>query len=127
VLAALPGDVQTLARAISDDGTIVGISGDGSGPGSPVRWNPAGQVTRLGTLPDGRFGIAQAINARGTVVGASTRADGTTHAVAWRPCGDVVDLGYVGGSASGPIGITARGRVIGTAEDRAVLWPGPVR
>jgi probable HAF family extracellular repeat protein len=70
-LPAPAGRPVTTARAINDDGVVVGTaSAGGTDIGHAVRWR-GGVARDLGTLGTGLFSEARSVNATGTIVGTS--------------------------------------------------------
>ncbi len=55
ILAPLPGDVDSVGLAISEDGTVYGTSYDVNFVGRAARWSPAGTVTNLSTAVPGQI------------------------------------------------------------------------
>jgi probable HAF family extracellular repeat protein len=111
------------ARAVTDDGTVVGFSMIEDGVARPVRWTD-GMVTDLGTL-GGAEGAALDINARGEIVGWAEVASGESHAFLWSD-GQMVDLSPFGGWSAAN-GISPSGRVVGVVVDgtgieHAAFW-----
>lgn len=87
-----------------------------------VEWKN-GELTDLGTLPNGANSFAGAINSRGTLAG--TSEDGTVDpatglnvfkAVTWQD-GGISNLGTLGGLYSLPNAINSRGQAAGGAEN----------
>lgn len=72
-IGTLPGDSVSFARAINDDGLVVGWSGSSSDPDDPRRafiWDADTEVmTDLGLLPGGTTATAFDINQHGLVAG----------------------------------------------------------
>jgi len=77
-LGLLDGDVAGYATAISDNGLIVGVSGEGpydhSETGHAVLWRD-GRIIDLGLLPGGSYSAAADVNDAGQVVGCGRMAE----------------------------------------------------
>ena len=116
-LGTLPDDTFSVATDVNDEGTVVGLSGRGTGTvASGFLWTAA---TGMSTLPGlgGQLTYALAINDGGDVAGLSTDAAGTRHAVRWRASEGwaVEDLGTLGGCCSESYGINTFGDVVGVS------------
>jgi probable HAF family extracellular repeat protein len=119
------------ARAINDNGVIVGRSDTAAGETHAVLWRN-GAMTDLGTL-GGAYSEAHAINKAEQVVGVSTTAGGAWHAFLWQ-AGAMIDLGALPdpgdpnlGFHSSALGINEAGIIAGIADapdgfGRAVIW-----
>jgi probable HAF family extracellular repeat protein len=106
-LPTYPGDADALAYAINDLGQVAGSSGECAPfnpnlqaamlPLHPLRWEPDGSVTYLGTLGGTGRGFANLainMNNKGHVVGTSALAgDQVNHAFLWTKQGGMRDLG----------------------------------
>jgi probable HAF family extracellular repeat protein len=115
-LEPLPGAEaeQSMARAISASGQIVGEAAGPDGRTRAVRWDGRTPVV-LGGLPGGGESRAMAVNAAGQAVGDAETAGGATRALLWDG-GRVVDLGALpGGGESQAHAIDAAGRVVGAS------------
>lgn len=84
-LGSLPGFPDSYATAVSEDGTIVGYTGNESGPkwswisGPSHAWMwYQGRMSDLGVLHSGDDSAAFGVNDRGVVVGCSGARDGRT-------------------------------------------------
>ncbi|MGH3692254.1 MAG: hypothetical protein ACRDT7_19150, partial [Microbacterium sp.] len=97
-----------IARAINDDGQVVGISTNASGEQLAFLWDD-GEMVDLG-LP-GTASDARAINRAGQVAGIYTPA-GANRAFLWTE-GTWIDLGTLGGDLSIAYGLNDKGRVVG--------------
>jgi probable HAF family extracellular repeat protein len=125
-LPALTGRPVTTARAINDDGIVVGTaSTGGTDVGHAVRWQ-AGAAQDLGTLDGGSFSEARDVNASGTIVGSSSTNGGQlsgTHAFRYSDGAGMVDLtaGFDDGRAEG---INDTGQIVGWRNGRAYRLSG---
>ncbi len=113
-LALVPGTDETSVTAIGDRGQLIGES-CANAPHShscvAVKWDRAGRVTRLESLPGG-FAVAKAVNASGVIAGASD-----LRAVRWSPDGSITQLSAPpGGSASEAAGISSTGVIAGSGS-----------
>lgn len=129
-LGALSGQVVSEAKAVNNNGLIVGKSNI-----YPVTWTY--QVATPGSTPSIRqlpiptgFFAAQpsAVNDTGDVVGHAGSPNIDAHAVLWRN-GRAIDLGiWPGGHYSVATGINNLGQIVGTGTvagdnlDHALLW-----
>jgi probable HAF family extracellular repeat protein len=132
-LPILPGDKASAATAISNQGQIVGISGEcddavGSATAKhAVLWD-GGTVTELPNLGGEEWNTPTAINERGDVAGFSDHpGDVITEAFFWTPDGGLQALGflYADHGLSEAFGMNERRQVVGLscgAECRAFLW-----
>ena len=116
-LGTLPDDTFSVATDVNDEGTVVGLSGRGTGTvARGFVWTAA---TGMSALPGlgGQLTYALAINDAGDVAGLSTDPAGTRHAVRWRTSGGwaVEDLGTLGGCCSESYGINTFGDVVGVS------------
>ena len=106
-LGVLPGDTASSARAVNNQGQVVGSSVNAAGLSHAFLWD-LGTMRSLGTLPGDVSSEARAINILGQVVGRSGVADlSASRAVLWRD-GAIIDLntlvpgsGWVLSSATG--------------------------
>lgn len=128
-MQALPGPAGrpvTAARAINDDGTVVGsASTGGSDIGHAVRWR-SGAVRDLGTLGTGLFSDATGVNAVGTIVGSSYTDGGTLlgiHAFRHRDATGLTDLTPTADTARA-VAINDGGQIAGYRESRAFRLTG---
>jgi probable HAF family extracellular repeat protein len=128
-MTALPGPAGrpvTIARAINDDGTVVGTaSTSGSDPGHAVRWQIGG-VRDLGTLRGGQFSDASGVNAAGTIVGWSDAAGANffrIHAFRYTDATGLTDLTPTADTARA-VGINDLGQIAGYRESRAFRLTG---
>jgi probable HAF family extracellular repeat protein len=141
VLPPLPGDPDSAATAIDDEGDAAGISGicqnavgDLSAEHAVV-WHQ-GVPTNIGNLGGAAWNTPMAINDRGAVVGFSDLpgdedgANPNSHAFLWTQSAGIVDLGTVqGDTISEAYGINNRGQIVGQscaditcASSRAFLY-----
>lgn len=137
VLGALPGGIESHARAVSADGlVVVGWSvshGGGYYPFVAFRWTQAGGMVSLGDFPGG-FVVdrsqARAVSSDGSVVvgyGSSVRG---TEAFRWTAGGGLVGLGDLPGGAFSSIawGVSGDGRIVvgegatGIRGTEAFIW-----
>lgn len=118
-LGTLPGDEWSEALAITDDGTVLGVSAgaDGIGRRSFV-WDEALGARAL-SLPDGL--VASDLNDAGWIVGNPGFVDD--------PVGGFRELDTLGGSSAVAQAVNAAGAVAGSADlypgdeaSQAVLW-----
>jgi probable HAF family extracellular repeat protein len=130
-LATVAGDLNGLALAISDNGQVVGASGD-CGPFNEINffnllprhallWQN-GTVTDLGNLGGtghGNGNLALDVNNLGHVVGDSDiKGDANFHAFLWTSETGMQDLGTLPGDAnSSAISINDAGEVVGVSFD----------
>jgi uncharacterized membrane protein len=94
-IALLPGPGgETVARAINEEGRIVGAARNPNGNSIAVCWaaDKARTLTELGRL-GGSASDAVAINARNFIVGHSLNAKGVPHACVWNAEKKIVDIG----------------------------------
>jgi len=132
VLPPLPGDSDTVAFNLNDDGQAVGASGI-CGSLSPssllhaVMWED-GKPVYLGSLGGVMGNVAFFNNSHGQVIGASDLpGDVTSHAFLWQK-GVMTDLGtLVGDFSSVGSSINDNGQIVGQSCDvsfncRAVIW-----
>lgn len=122
LLDALSSAHDSRGLAISQTGTVVGVSGNRA-----VAWS-ASAVSELGALRGSDPSEALSINASGHIVGSSGEP-ATRRAVLWAPGSAPRDLGVLtGGTSSRAVAINDAGQVVGTSESllgsRAVLWIG---
>jgi probable HAF family extracellular repeat protein len=90
-LGSLGGSSE--ARAVSDEGQIVGCSDVSSGVNHAFSWTQAGGMVDIGTLPGSSYACATDVNDAGQIVGYSYMPDGFPHAFSRTPAGEMVDLG----------------------------------
>ncbi len=128
-LPALGEGGGSIARAVSDDGTVVGgiASFTPSGDGLPVRWTLVAGVWQIEQL-DARFGSVDGANAAGDLAGdvSVTCATATcAHAYVWNAgAGGAIDLGTLGEQSSNARDINASREVVGIAiSSRGVGTP----
>ncbi|MFB6889050.1 hypothetical protein ACFCX4_07015 [Kitasatospora sp. NPDC056327] len=100
-LAPLPGEQYSRTSALSDSGTVVGLSYNSLLASHPVRWAPDGTPTPL-TLPAGSSGgNASSVNDDGVAVGDAFDAGNRYSPVRWRPDGTGTGLPALPGDDSG--------------------------
>ena len=113
-LGVLPSHTNSMARAISGDGSIVvGVSlSNASGDQRAVRWRLNAGPEDLGRLPGGTRAEAVGISRDGAVIAGSSNGTAGTNAVRWTDAG-VQPLGIPAGSvSSAAAGISADGSTI---------------
>ena len=125
-LGIVSGANETSVTAIGDRGQLVGEACWNS-PHShsciAVKWDKAGRVSQLGTLPGSFAASPTAVNASGVIVGASN-----LRAVRWTQDGSIADLpAPPGGSTSDATGISSTGVIVGSgkagdARQRGLRW-----
>ena len=100
-LGTLPGDTESTAAAVNDNGQVVGVAYGPNAYRVAFSWTAAGGMVDLGTFPGGYQSQASAVNDVGQVVGTATGADGAggyySHAFSWTTAGGMVDLGILPG------------------------------
>lgn len=123
VLGLLPGGYNSVARAVSADGsTTVGWGSTGTGGTQAFRWTPEQGMQDLGT--ENGFETSEALGASndGSFIVGNTEAG----ACRWNSAGEVLMLGPApGGSVAWASTISADGRVIAGTADILVpdSWP----
>lgn len=118
-LGVLAGYTSSCARAISDQGVVVGYSYGDEGGTRAFAWTQSGGMVDLGTLPGGQLSAAYGVNSLGQIVGFSSNERGESRAVLWNPNGSIVDLGTLMPSRTGnsvAFAINNDGLVVGTAD-----------
>lgn len=114
-LGTLPGDVFANARDVNDEGTVVGLSGNGAGVSSAFRWTASTGMVKLDSLGGETYALA--VSNQGDIAGFSTDAAGNRHAVRWPAGGDAIeDLGTLGGCCSEGYGINGAGDIVGVSD-----------
>jgi probable HAF family extracellular repeat protein len=95
-LGTLGGNSWSVARAMNDNGQVVGESNNANGKYHAFSWTQEEGMIDLGTL-GGTFSCATAVNNKGQVVGYSSIAgDRIIHAFSWTREGGMIDLGTLG-------------------------------
>ena len=119
-----PYHLDGQARAINDDGVIVGYSGSGGTYVGFIRL-PDGSITPVGqNNPSFPFSYAWDVNDNLQVVGEGFTSTGEYHAFLWQD-GAATDLGTLPGlGSSEAYGINASGTVVGRVEQPEGT-PGP--
>ena len=120
------------ARAINDNGVIVGESWDPvRATTQAVRWQRVNGAWTITTLPANGPASARAINSLGDIAGDDCvgPVPCQQHAVLWPATGPRVDIGTLGGTKSAAYGVNDAGVVVGSAAssatrviDRAFIW-----
>jgi len=139
-LGTLPGGASSSTNWISANGLIAGVSENGESdplvPGFPelraVLWKN-GQVSDLGTLPEGGYqSIANAVNSQGVVVGLATNTTVDTDSIfggyqtkafRWDSVHGMEDLGTLGGTDAVANLVNERGQIVG--ESYTDVNPSP--
>lgn len=119
------GGAYSNAKAINDNGQIVGSAQNQDGRWRAFTWKLTDGMRDLGTLGGpGSYGMA--INVKGEVAGFADTLDGQFRAFRYSE-GAMTDLGTLGGKNSYASGLNNIGQVVGTAENgqrlrRAFVW-----
>jgi uncharacterized membrane protein len=129
-LGALTADGFSSARAISENGVIVGSAQDPAHPGGvPVRFDGVGGVTPLGMPPAAQSADAVAVNSSGTIAGYEQIAPGITLPLMWDGGGPPQVLPLLSGDDAGyAFDLNEAGQIVGQSKDsvsgrfRATLW-----
>jgi hypothetical protein len=124
------GGTDAYARAINDEGVVVGEALDAQANDFGAVWHRGSSVPvmlRPAAGYDGSF--AQGVDDRGDVVGGSFTSDGSAQvATRWGPAGHPVALTGLGGPADA-WSVNDSGRVVGEASDATarygVVWDRP--
>jgi probable HAF family extracellular repeat protein len=130
-----PTDLGTLgpswksssARAINDDGQVVGRSQVVGSRWHAFIWEN-GEMRDLGTLPGWAHSSAIGLNERGQVIGWSSKARGRDEELPPKPRaflwqeGEMRDLGTLGGKYSIAYAINEAGQVVGQSQTANGLW-----
>lgn len=114
-LGTLGGNFWSLARAMNDNGQVVGESTTASGEYHAFSWTQAGGMVDLGTL-GGTLSFATAVNNNGQVVGFANTPYGTVHAFLWSEATGMIDLGTLGGYSISPTAVNNNGQVVGYSD-----------
>lgn len=125
-LGLLPNGDASLAEFVDGSGTVVGQATTAVGQHHAVRWDPAGHITDLGTLPNHLQSAVTAMNNSGELVGYSNApALVSDFAVRWDRNGRITSLAPAA-DTSKAVDINDAGAIagqIGTLEaERAVRW-----
>jgi probable HAF family extracellular repeat protein len=125
-LGALAGHQGSRAISVTDDGRVLGVSGDDGWTVVPVVWSDAGVITELliPLLPGAEFGSPSDFNERGDVVGWDVVA--LQRAWSWNETRGKHDItaDVPGGSHEGiASAVNASGLVLGTSG--ATVCPTP--
>jgi len=120
------GGGYAVARAVSDEGDVVGWSRASAGPSVRALLWRGGSVIDLGTL-GGASAEAMALDGIGHVVGTAQRGDGAWRAVRYSVSSSGVvtermDLGDLGLGRAAARGIAPDGTIVGTSAMRAFRW-----
>lgn len=109
----LPGETESEAKHINDNGQVIGYSkiGDVSRAFIRDRYQRTQEIGTLGGASS--YGIA--INNAGVAAGFADTASGDWHAFLYRSDDGLKDLGTLGGKVSYASGINNHGQVVGTA------------
>jgi probable HAF family extracellular repeat protein len=115
-LGVLPGHAASAARAINNQGQVVGLSTNAEGVARAFVWSLAG-MRDLGTLPRDAASEALAINVFGIIVGRSGAADwSASRATVWHN-GVAIDLNArvrePGWTLTRATGINDAGQIVG--------------
>jgi uncharacterized membrane protein len=132
-----PGGSDSVANAVSNDGTVIVGSADSGAAGNlAFRWTQAGGYQMLGDI-DGGATSSRALDISDdnlTIVGTGAPAGGGSEAFRWTPATGLVPLGDLSGGdhRSYPFGVSADGSIIvgyggttneaGSNVSRAVIW-----
>ena len=109
------GGYESQARAISNRGQVVGLTGTSSGGTHAFLWDSATGMRDLGTLGTGATSVAEHINDLGQVVGYAETGGYVNHAFLWDSATGMKDLGAFGLYYSHAYGINDAGQIIGWA------------
>jgi probable HAF family extracellular repeat protein len=124
------GGTCTLALAVSQDGSVVGLSSNEQELSRAFVWKK-GSMQDLGGSIGGQQATATAINESGQIVGFATLAGEVgAHAALWKRPGEITDLGTPDPSeCSMALSINARTQIVGQSVDcvafgsiHALLW-----
>jgi probable HAF family extracellular repeat protein len=130
-LGHLPGIADSLARAVSDDSTVVvgsvfdcGPRGCSIGVGKAFRWTEADGMVDLGYLPGGTVSDSNGISADGVVIIGESSSNIGTQAFRWTVASGMQGLGFLPGeTGSVAYGASADGEVItGESGTQAFRW-----
>jgi probable HAF family extracellular repeat protein len=138
VLTGLGGGTDGHAIGIDEHGVAVGWSNSPQDEAHAVRWDQAGQIVDLGTLPGYSNSCARAINNHGQIVGYASNATSSKSGVENSACaflwenGHMTSLGVPAGfTSTRAYSINEAGQIAGFAiTDRnrthAVVWENGV-
>jgi len=113
------GYTSSVARGISDSGTIVGYAYRDDGGTCAFSWTDSTGIVGLDLLPGGQRSAAYGVNNLGQIVGHSTNVVGESRAVLWDTDGTIIDLGTLLPDNAGnsvAFAINDSGLVVGTAD-----------
>ena len=127
-MGALPGDDQSQAGGVNNNGDVVGASRNISASVyTPFLWTSTGGMQSLGGL-GGRSSFAAGIDDSGAVYGSGLlTGDLVVHAFRWTSATGLVDIGSLGGGSISVLRVYSWGGVIGdgttaTGADHAFTW-----
>lgn len=113
--------IVSSARGINDAGDIAGFSRAPDGTTHAVLWS-RGELIDLGNF-GGYFAVAFDVNERRQVVGYTIMRDTFVRKAFLWDNGRVVELGALSpGQSTFAYGINNRSEIVGSADDRAVIW-----
>ena len=128
-LGALPGDYESAALGINNNGDVVGSSGNPEAVHHAVLWPAGGAIQSIGALPRRTWSQALAINDNKEVVGVSSDGYSKEHAFLWTEKDGLQDLNDLLTSSPGfelthAIAISARGLIVAIGHDKIIHTPG---
>ena len=130
-LDPLPGQIETVTSAISDDGSTIVGAGKTSHGGVAFRWTLAGGMQDLGDLPGASVsGSARAVNGDGSVVVGVGLSDNGIEAFRWTADGGMSGLGDLPGGSFNSVAtaVSADGSIVygagsaGPGASSAFVW-----
>ena len=124
-LGTLDGSVYSYARAIDDEGRVIGLSSSATGAGRMFLWTPGGGMQDL-AASTGIPGQVIDFNNAGQLAG-TARFGEEDHAFLWTPGTGTRDLGSLGGEPTVALALNEAGWVVGRTSSgppsvRAFLW-----